>query len=543
MARRGVGNVSGSLGRPLAGRGIGGRSSGDRVDRGTPFKGSVHPRKGKGWGQQGEAAYPDLLSHWDRLSGWRSWRLGMGLARSQLAGAAERWSGIDVLRRDGFTRQQGWRRVPLLLAGITSRQSPEGRWTVAVQPRGTLTAYHPTPAEQSEFWYSYPDQPERAPLRLLQLDYANAPLPSENDPGLHLNRMLIGEVLEDSALSPSSLAEDPTDGIGMLCVAVNEERRLAYFDATRIWRRERTSDGRLVLREVAVSSDEPLPRFRSDRHLTQAMTVSCNCPSHLGLEYGRLLGGGRLGAQALFPQRSPSGLSGLGDADDATLAGIAGEGVSRQFAPLPWDRIPGRECKHCHAVRWTMGCPMAEPTDMLSPDSDYWRDLAVMERVEEGQSAMSQPRFLDRLRANLLDEQAFSMLDVPLLAACAGDAVGVVPQRVPLFSDQVAAAAESQLGLSGLETAFAASGVLDPLAVFELDVFVYGVFGLTEARINEQRQVLRPEDDEAAIFGDWWVGRSTSQLVLGLNGPGQTESSGPALQPLAIDAELPRVLP
>lgn len=538
MARRGTSDISGGLGRPWTGRGIGGRRQGDRVDLGIPLKGSVHPRKGEGWGQQGEAVYPDLLSHWDRLSGWRSWRLGMGLARSQLAGVAERWSGLDALRRDGFTRQYAWRRVPLLLAGITSRQSPEGRWTVAVQPRGTLTAYHPTPADQSEFWYSYPDQPERAPLRLLQLDYTNAPLPSENDPGLHLNRMLIGEVLEDSALSPSSLAEDPTDGIGMLCVAVNEERRLAYFDATRIWRRERTADGRLVLREVAIGPDAPLPRFRSDRHLTQAMTLSCNCPSHLGLEYGRLLDGGRLGSQALFPQRSPSALAELADG-----TGAPEEGVSRRFAALPWDRIPGRECKHCHAVRWTMGCPMAEPTDMLSLDSDYWRDLGVMERMEEGQSAMNQPHFLDRLRANLLDEQAFSLLDVPLLAACTGDAVGVVPQRVPLFSDLVAAAAESELGLGGLKTALSTSAGVDPFAVFEPGVFAYGVFALTEARINEQRQVFRPEDDEAAIFGDWWVGRSTSQLVLGLNGPGQTESSGPALQPLSIDAELPRVLP
>lgn len=538
MARRGIGNVGGSLGRPLAGRGIGGRSRGDRVDRGTPLKSSVHPRKGTGWGQQGEAVYPDLLSHWDRLSGWRSWRLGMGLARSQLAGVAERWSGLEVLRRDGFTRQQGWRRVPLLLAGITSRQSPEGRWTVAVQPRGTLTAYHPTPSNQSEFLYAYPGEPEREPLRLMQLDYTSAPLPSVNDPGLHLNRMLIGEVLEDSALSPTALAEDPTDGIGMLCVAVNEERRLAYFDATRIWRRERTSDGRLVLREVAIGPDQPLPRFKSDRYLTQALTISCNCPSHLGLEYARLLDSGQLGGQALFPQRSPSGLAGLGDD-----TGALDEGVSRRFAALPWDRIPGRECKHCHAVRWTMGCPMAEPSDMLSPDSDYWRDLAVMERVEEGQSAMNEPRFLDRLRANLLDEQAFSLLDVPLLAACTGDAVGVVPQRVPLFSDLVAAAAESELGLGGLKTALSTSAGVDPFAVFEPGVFAYGVFGLTEARINEQRQVLRPEDDEAAIFGDWWVGRSTSQLVLGLNGPGQTESSGPALQPLSIDAELPRVLP
>ena len=529
MAGRGVGNVGGGLGRSFAGRGIGGpqsggRRNGDRVDQGIASKGSVYPRKGKGWGVQGEAAYPDLLDRWDREAQWQSWRKGMALARSQLIGAAERWSALEVLHRDSYAATPTWRHSKLLLAGFSSPLSPEGRWTVAIQPRGTEITRQPVGSNQKEFWYHFPDEPERPPLRLLQVS-VNRPTLTGGGLPLHFNRMLIGEVLEDSATTFRHLAADPADGIGLLCVAVHEAQGAIYFDASRYWQRERTADGRLVLREVAVPADAPLPTFRQERHLTQTLTISCNCPSHTGLEFAKLLPGQLLGGQNLFPQRSPSGLSG----PKRSSADGTPEGVRRRFALLPWERIPGKECKHCAAVRWALGCPMAEPTDMPSPDSDYWRDLAVMAQIEEGQGAMNDPQFLERLQANLLDEQAFSMLDITLLATCVGDAVGIVPQRVPLIPVQLAGAGGGT-PFGGI-AAFAGPLALQPRA------------DLAALRLNEQHQSEDPATDVDAIFGDWWVGRGTSGVAFGLNGPGLVESSGPVMRPLPDGVDLPRVLP
>ena len=512
-----------------AGRGgdFSGRRRGDRLDLGRPFSGSVYPSKGRGYGVQGEAAYPDLLDHWDRQAGWQCWRKGMGLARSQLIGAAERWSAVEVMHRDRYAATPSWRQSTLLLAGFTSRQSPEGRWTVAVQPRGTEITAQPIGAAQREFWYRFPNEPERPALRLLEVRFASA----LGSAPLHFNRTLIGEVLEDSAISARDLADDPVDGIGLLCVAVHEEQGLIYFDASRYWQRQRSADGRMRLVEVAVAANEPLPQFRPDRHLTQALTISCNCPSHLGMEFVQLRAGEQLGGQNLFPQRVPSGLGGpQRSAGEGTP-----EGVRRRFAPLPWDRIPGRECKHCHAVRWALGCPLAEPSDMPSPDSDYWRDLAVMDRIEDAVGPMDSPQFLAFLRESLLDEEGLSMLDATLLAACVGDAVGIVPQRVPLAAVQLSGG-----GPTALTTPVIAAPMMAPLNASAAAVAPFSALGAL--RINEQHPTTDPAKDHDAVFGDWWIGRGSAVEVLAFDGPAQP-AKGAAIRPLSAGIRLPRVLP
>jgi hypothetical protein len=493
----------------LLGRGLGMRRSADRFDVGIPFDGSVYPRKGKGFGIQGEAAYLDLLAKWDKDGHWQSWRKGMALAHSQLVGAAERFTAVKVEHRNSYSPVAQWHTSTLLLAGFTSRESPEGRWTVAIQPRGTEITTQPVGSNQREFWYRFPDEPERAPLRLLELDFKAASLSTATP--LHFNRMLIGEVLEDTAISAQQLEDDLTAGIAMLCVAVHEQAGKAYFDATRLWRRERTADGRLITREVAVGPQDPLPMFRADRHLTQTTTVSCNCPSHLGLSFARLHSGPPLGSQDLFPQRAPSGLS------TAQRAGNRDhpEGVRRRFRALEWERIPGQECKHCHAVRWALGAPMAEPSDMQSLASDYWNDMRVMRRIEDMDAPMSDPRFLEDLQLSLLSEQAFSQLDVTLLAASVGDCVGIVPQRVDLAPVQLLPAGSGP----------AATGALGVL------------------RQNEQHATEDPRDDSDAVFGDWWVGRGTATAVLAFDGPGQAHSDR-AIEPLLAGAtDLPTVIP
>lgn len=498
MPRRSTGDFSGGLGR---------RQQRDRFDVGRPLQGSVYPRKGKGLGVQGEAQYLDVLDKWDKETNWQSWRKGMALAYSGLIGVAERFTAVTVEHRDSFANTPRWRRSTLLLAGFTSRESPEGRWTVAVQPRGTeITRFSLRGSTQREFWYSDPAMPEQAPLRLMELTYVDSSKPQPRGV-MFLNRMLIGEVIEDTAIDPDRLEEDLSAGIGLLCVAVWEAMGRAYFDATRYWVRERTTDGRLITREVAVGPNDPLPTFRSDRHLTQATTLSCNCPSHLGLAFTRLLPGPALGSQDYFPQRAPSGLGGaqrdLGEGNP--------EGVRRRFHSLPWDRIPGRECKHCHAVRFALGAPMEEPSDMLSLMSDYWQSLKAMGQLEEMDAPMTNERFLEQLRLSLLSEQAFSQLDITLLAACIGDCIGIAPQRVELSRIQLAPAAAVR-SFSG------------PL------------------RQNEQHPTSDPREDFDAVFGDWWVGRGTATAILGFDGPGQPRNTR-AVEPITDPSAVPLVIP
>jgi hypothetical protein len=501
VAGRGGDDFSGGLSRQL-----GGRRRGDRVDVGQVLLGSVYPRKGKGYGVQGEAAYPDLLDRWDREAHWQSWRKGLALTHSLLIGAAERFTAVSALSRNPFAAALEFQRTPLLLASFSSTESPEGRWTVAIEQRGTEISTRPLSGPQNEVWYQ-PPQPGSAPLRLMELNFKAQPIPLQGEQPLHFNRLAIGEVIEDSAINPYELHPDSADGIGLLCMAVHETAGLAYFDASRYWKRERTEDGRLIQREIPVGPREPLPQFRPGRHLTQALTVSCNCPAHLGMEFVRLRSGETPGGQGLFPQRSPSGLGG-----PQRAAGQGSpEGVRRRFQALNWARIPGAECKHCHAVRFALGVPMAEPTDMPSPDSEYWKSLRAMGVIEEIDAPLAGERFLEALRLNLLNEQAMSQLDITLLAACVGDVVGVTPQRVELAQVQLGSARAPKASL----------GVL---------------------RTNEQWQTATPVDEINAVFGDWYVGRGTETDVHTFRGPGQLDNNRPAITPLT-GMPLPRLIP
>lgn len=495
------------------GRGIGGRRQGDRVDLGRPVIGGTYPRKGKGWGVQGEASYPDLLDQLDRRSTWQAWRKGMSLARSQLVGAAERWSALQVMHRDAYALMPEWRQSTVFIVGFTSKASPEGRWTVTIKPRGTEITSQPIGEVQEEMWHALHDGPDAPQQRLLEVRFKDAPMTNPAMPQLNFNRMLIGEVLEDTALDHATLAEDPTDGIGLLCVGVHEERGTVWFDASHYWKRERLADGRLVLRKIKVADNEPAPVFRHNRHLTQALTLSCNCPQHCGMEFVRLRSGERLGGQHLFPQNAPSSSE---STEVATTWGPNPEGVRRLFQELSWARLPGIECKHVAAVRWALGVPLAEPGDMPSPDSDYWKDLAVMAMLEDAATPMNAARFVEQLRGNLLDERTFSGLDATLMATSVGDCMGVTPQRVAVGSFQ-------------MQAAVMPPGMPD-----------YG--DMNEMRLNLQYQSLDATANGSAIFGDWWVGRGTNPLVWGFDGPGRLNRSEPAMRPVTSPEVLPSSL-
>ena len=154
---------------------------------------------------------------------------------------------------------------------------------------------------------------------------------------------------------------------------------------------------------------------------------------------------------------------------------------------------------------------------MLSLASDYWNSLKAMGQFEGALPPMAQPRFIERLRLNLMDEQAFSDLDATLLATTVGEAYGVLPERLELNLQQKSPGGSSRF------------------------------FAPVHERFHRQHHSDKPGDDPDALLGDWWVGRGTA-LTGGLHQVrvytlGQALRTEPAIERVHNPDRLPTVVP
>lgn len=484
----------------------------DRFDSGAPPSRGIYPRKGKGYGIAGEAAYPDLLASEDRNSKYQAWRLGMGLAYNSLIADRRQFLPVQVLDRPAWAPQEGWTYQDTLLVSFPSKASPEGRWTVAVKPKGTDVA--PLPVEEGRQRVRRISADDGTSMRLLEVDVHR----TWGTSSLQAASGLIGELVEDGAVSATRV-DDDDEATLMLCVGVYADWGLMYFDGSQYWRRRTLANGRRVLRRFTVSEEEELPRFRAGRHLCQSTTLSCNCPQYLGLEYARLRPGQPLGSQGLFPARAPE--SGnvnriplnraeeimAGYQDPQRLPDVM-EGVARRFFSLSWQRLPEVACKHVHAVRFALGCPIEEPGDFITLASDYWDDVSRMASVEELRAPLASPRFVQALRSTLLNEDAYAGLSSTLVAGSTGDAFGIVPGRLVLDPHQVS-----------------------PILIQDADS--------PFRRFNNQQATIAPSAAEASVLGDLWLGRGTEINNHVFTGPGEILP-----EPfIANGAAVPSVLP
>ena len=497
---------------PRGGAGLGQFGKADRFDLKPRPDTGVYPRKGKGLGVTGEAAFPDLLAQLDRNSGYAAWRLGMKIAFNELMRDRRQFLPVQVLDRPSWAPQEGWGYREALQVLFPSKGSPEGRWTVMVKPKGSEISPLPvTAAQQRELITTSEDG--RA-LRLLEVAVGA----TWGRDSLLAASSLIGELVEDSGLGPTEVADE--DGaLQLLCVGVYPEQGLMLFDGTQCWRRELLATGRRVLRHSTVPEGEPVPRFREGRHLTQVTTLSCNCPQYLGLEYARLRPGEQLGGQAFFPTRGPESQSAsreaanlaeelLGVPPPVVRQGDPLEGVARRFFNLSWQRLPEASCKHIHAVRFALGCPLEEPDDALTLASDYWDGLKGMADVEELRAPLASPRFVSALRSTLLNEDAYAGLSSTMASGSAGDAYGIVPGKLVLDPRQVNA-----ITIEDEDSPF--------------------------RRFNAQQATAEARAAEAAVLGDLWVGRGTSSSSLIYEAPGVVLA-----EPfVANGAVVPQVLP
>lgn len=456
MPRRGGDHFDGPRQRPP-----------DRFDRPLRRAGGTYARKPRKPGEPVGGSYPDLLEHWDRTQDWTPWRRGMALAYNSLFRNQQQFQPVTVLHLPAFRPRDAWRAASALICTLPSKDSPEGRWTVTVKPRGTEISPQRLGGAVQRITFNTAEA--ELPERLLVVDVSGA----WGAGSLDAASSLIGELVEDTASSATEVVDEDEEAVILMCVAVYPEQGLMAFDATRRWRRLRRPNGSAVLRMEPIPADQ-IVYFRSGRHLTQSTTVSCNCPSSLGLEYAVLRDGHALGSQRTSPRLNPESLSSEGPPDLM-------EGVARRIFPLDWRREPTALCKHSHAVRFVLGCPIEEPTGHPSPASDYWDGLAGMLDVDELRAPLAHPRFVEAMNRRMLLEVGYARLDSTLLVGSVGDAFGVVPDRLRLAPVQVSAVALEEESV--------------------------------RQRFNLQLPTSRPEEAEEAVFGDVWAGRGTTVIA------------------------------
>lgn len=452
------------------------RSTGDSFAAGKVDPGGVFPTKGKGAGIAGEAAFPDLLSNWDRKAQWQQWRRGVQLAFSEQS-AQVTLLQVQVLARPAFTPDNAFISQSTLVLQFPSETSPDGVWSVTVRPRGQEIS--PTlPSGQSEEFFYNPYNNTKT--RVMRVEGVGA---WGTGSGVAATS-LIGELIEDTVGKSGRLLA-PDEGHALMVLSVDTKNNYLLCDATRQWRYQQQDNGAYLLRELPIGPDDPLPVFGNGRRLTQSMTLSCSCPAQQGAQFFRLGRDLRIGVQGAFPQQGgqypPSGK----DSD----SGDTPEGVSRIFRDIEWMRDPGVECKHCVAARWLLRAPTTEPTDMPSPAAGNWGKGELVEQMETVDPMLARGRLEMHNEKTLLDATAWSNLSVTLVAAAAGDAYTVMPTPqqvrpfVPLFTT------DSRLLLMH-------KNVEDE-----------------QGRFNEMHWSPDPTTEDRALRGDWWVGRGLERAV------------------------------
>jgi len=473
--------------------------------RGRPDPGGVFPRKGKGWGIQGEAAFPDLLTYWDKVTQWQSWRRGMNLAFGASYGQTVAADGVEVLIRPAFKPDHGFVQREVVMLRFASSSSPVGSWAVTVKPRGFNTA----PLPLLTMMQRHETRTHATTGGQLPVLVVDGGLGWQTT--LEATSSLVGELVTDSCAGLGNLLQ-PEDGIALLCLQVDPGTGQMVFDASRYWRYEVNGRGARVLIEHSVGPGDSAPQFQVGRHLTQALTLSCNCPSHLGVEHARLRDV-RIGTQDVFPQQGGQEIFPNKASHDMA------EGVKRRFGQLEWARIPGHECKHCYAARFLLRAPLPEPSDMLSPASDYWQTGRGFDRLEGMPDVFDERRMMLEAERSMLLRNEWEEIDQTLLAASVGDALTVLPVRI----SHDPPIAEEQL----------------PMA----DVMMRQCFRMAgnPPRFNEMHFSRRPEEDDDAIRGDWWVGRGTNTQVRTYDGVHHVLDE-PAMRPLRRAATLSEVV-
>jgi hypothetical protein len=339
---------------------------GSRLDKGLGLasvekpqrssKAGLYGSRGGRGGSTGGANYPSVLEAYNRDSDYKRWRAGLDYWQ----GSGKSWGDLQRDYRIRPFRDFGT--IPgeqLLTATLfPTGSSPDGAWTVVTRSRGALVLPQPLTAGMVSYDLAKPRPSEHR----LVVDVSGMLSPQQ----LQEWRALIGDQFEDSATvladglisHPRILSAYPLDSVAYTLVEVDSDNGRLLFDLSRPFARRRPDamKPRAFWRRIAYDGLRPLPwRTDGSRLLCSSHRFYCSCPDFSGSRVADLIGG-IAGSQQMFP-RPAAGRSVQNQWEGQ------GSGYRSRWRDLPDRSDQRRECKHIHAVRWSLEVPFYEPSD------------------------------------------------------------------------------------------------------------------------------------------------------------------------------------
>jgi hypothetical protein len=183
------------------------------------------------------------------------------------------------------------------------------------------------------------------------------------------------------------------------------------------------------------------------------------------------------------------------------------EGVARRFALLGWERPPAPCCKHVHAVRFALGCPMVEPSDMPVVIDNPWTMRDGFEPWEGLAAPLRSPQFNRALERRTFFDEAARGLASTITTGAIGDAWGVTVEKTGLAPVQVG----------------------DPIRRAAIG----------DPRFCQQWMTEYPQQVEQAVLGDVYAGRLTQRWSFPYCGPGELVDEPFFLPATAVPQLLP----
>jgi hypothetical protein len=357
-------------------------------------KAGTYKNKERGAGEYGGANYPTVLEAYNRDSDYKRWRAGLDYWQ----GAGKSWGDLERFYLLRSFRDAGTLPGPQLVSAtyFPSETSPEGAWTVVCRRRGSVILPQPLRAQDIAFSTAHPREDQHR----LVLDVSGTLSSAQ----LEVWRSFIGDQFEDSATGtsyPQGLITEPIETIAYTLVEVDAAGGKLLFDLSRPYMRRRPDPlrPRAFWQRILYNRRLPLS-WRNDgsRYLCSSHRLYCNCPDFTGSRIADLVGS-TTGGQSRFPR--PTAGRAVQGIDEQKSVGYSSRW--RDLAPRADQR---RECKHIHAVRWSLGYPFYEPSDYEVGKSD--RQF----QGSSGGSLSSEEVFrYHKLREFTLDRLAIALAD------------------------------------------------------------------------------------------------------------------------------------
>jgi hypothetical protein len=346
---------------------------GPRLDRGLrlapvdrPLKPAATSTSSRRRDGTGGTYYPTVLEAYNRDSDYKRWRAGLNYWQ----GSGKSWADTEKFYLLRSFRDFGAKPGPQLVSAtyFPSSSSPEGAWTVVCRRRGSLILPQALRLSDISLQVDLPSLDQHR----LALNVSATLTPAQ----IEAWRSFIGDQFEDSATGtryPQDLIVDPIETVAYTLVDVDPAGGRLLFDLSRPFMRLRPSEQRLraFWRRVRYSRQSPL-LWRADgsRYLCSSHRLFCNCPDFSG---GRIADLSALSSdsQSRFPRPGAGRtMQGRWEAE--------GVGYRTRWRDLPARSDQRRECKHIHAMRWSLGYPFYEPSDYELGDGDrQFQDSAV----------------------------------------------------------------------------------------------------------------------------------------------------------------------